>query len=39
MMKNLFNVFFVLISSISFAGGFFSFHVLQYFSMPNGYLC
>ena len=38
MMKNLlFNGFFVLIASISSAGGFF-FHVLQYFSMPNGYL-
>ena len=39
MMKNLLlNVFFVLIASVS-SGGFFSFHVYQYFSMPNGYLC
>ena len=40
MMKNLFfNGFFVLIASISSAGAFFSFHVLQKLLMPNGYLC
>ena len=37
MKKLLFIGFFVLIASISSA--LFSFHVLQYFSMPNGYLC